>query len=208
VLDDALANFEGKVEASEFGIALFELFDDSQGVEIVIKVAAEAAEEIVEFVFAGMAEGRMANVVNEGEGLGELAVQAESDGCGARNLCDFERVRQAIAEMIGITNGEGLRLGFKAAEGAGMNDAIAIARVVGTIRMGRLGMTASAGIDGVHCPGSELRSQFDGRLRERGISAAHRPQRSARDQEAGGRVSISRSASSEIGVFGKSFLIC
>ena len=64
MLDDAFADLEGEVEAGEGEIALLELLDDVKRVEIVVEARAEWAEEIVEHVFAGVAERRMADVVN------------------------------------------------------------------------------------------------------------------------------------------------
>jgi len=93
VLDDALANLECKVQSGKFRIALLELLDDAQCVQIVVEVPAERAQELVQLLLAGMAEGRMPNVVNKSERFGEFSVQLKRAGNGARNLRDFERVR-------------------------------------------------------------------------------------------------------------------
>ena len=42
VLDDAFADFEGQVQAAEGGVALFEIFDDAQGVQVVVEEAVRA----------------------------------------------------------------------------------------------------------------------------------------------------------------------
>jgi hypothetical protein len=63
VLDDAFADGEGEIEASKSRIALLEPGDDAEGVEVVIKAQAVGAEGFIESLFAGVAEGRMANVV-------------------------------------------------------------------------------------------------------------------------------------------------
>ncbi len=69
----------------------------------------------------------MADVVDQGERLGEVLVQTECGGDGARNLRDFHGVRQAAAKVIGVTVSEDLRLAREAAKGTGMNDAGAVA---------------------------------------------------------------------------------
>src|SRR3984893_8550077 len=63
MLYDAFANFEGQVQAGEIEVALFEMFDDAQGVKGVIEAPAMSAHHFVEVVFASMAKWRMANVM-------------------------------------------------------------------------------------------------------------------------------------------------
>jgi len=89
VLDDAFADAEGEVESAECRVALFEAGDDAQGVEIVIEGQIVGAKGLVEGVFAGVAEGRMADVMDEREGLGEGRVEAQGAGHGAGDLSYF-----------------------------------------------------------------------------------------------------------------------
>src|SRR5580704_12092271 len=109
-----------------------------------------AAHNRIQRFFPGVAEGRMPDVVNERKRLDEVDVQAKLGGDSARNLRYLERVREAIAKMIGIAAGKNLSFGFKAAKGAGVNDAVAVALEIVAIRMGRLGKTASAGLFHAH----------------------------------------------------------
>ena len=62
---------------------------------------------------------------------------------------------EAVAEVVGVAAGEDLRLGFEAAEGAGVNDAVAVALEVVAVGMRRLGEAASAGVFDVHRVGGE-----------------------------------------------------
>src|SRR5258706_4996497 len=132
--------------------------------QIVIETAALRAHQIVELAFTGMAERRMANIVDESERFRKLGVQPQRGGDGAGNLCDFQRMRQAIAKMVGIARRENLRLGFKAAKSAGMNDAVAVTRVGTSVRMGRLGITPAAGLFRAHRPGSRSGNRKSTRL--------------------------------------------
>ena len=91
-----------------------------------------------------MAEWRMADIVNERERFGEIGIEIESAGNGARDLRNFQSVREAVAKMIGIARGENLRLGFQSAEGARVDDAVTIAGVVIAIRMRKFGIFAAA----------------------------------------------------------------
>src|ERR1019366_10068164 len=119
VLDDAFADFEGQVQAAEGGVALFEIFDDAESVEVVVEEESVLAHSSVESFFSGVAEGRVADVVDEREGFGEIDVEVEGSGDGAGDLRDFEGVGEAVAEVVGVTAGGELRLWFKKAGRAG-----------------------------------------------------------------------------------------
>ena len=84
-------------------------------------------EALVEGAFAGVAEGGVADVVDQGEGLGEVLVEAEGGGDGAGDLGDLDGVGEAAAEVVGGAAGEDLGLAGEAAEGAGLDDALAVA---------------------------------------------------------------------------------
>ncbi len=99
---------------------------------------------------AGVAEGRMADVVDQSQGLGEIDVEAQRSGDGAGDLRDFEGVGEAVAEVVGVAAGEDLRLGFQAAESAGVNDAVAVALEIVAVGMRGFGEAASAGVLDVH----------------------------------------------------------
>jgi hypothetical protein len=51
--------------------------------EVVVEAQQVDLEGAVESFFAGMAEGRMADVVDQGKGLGQFYVEAQSAGQGA-----------------------------------------------------------------------------------------------------------------------------
>ncbi len=109
----------------------------------------------VQGALAGMSEGRMADVMHQGEGFDEALVQMERGGDGARDLRDLDGVGEPGAEVIGEALGEDLRLVLQAAEGAGMNDAVAVALEVVTIRMRRLWIAASERGLNPHCVGGQ-----------------------------------------------------
>jgi hypothetical protein len=64
-------------------------------------------------------------------------------------------VGEPVAKVVGVAAGEDLRLGFEAAEGASMNDAIAIALKVVAVGMRGLRKAASAGAFDVHRVGGQ-----------------------------------------------------
>src|SRR6516165_3202724 len=80
------------------------------------------------------------------ESLDEIDIQAKLCGDGAGDLCDFDGVGEAVAEVIGVAASEDLSLVFEAAEGARVDDAVTVALKGVAVRVRRLGKTASAGL--------------------------------------------------------------
>jgi len=78
----------------------------------------------------------MPDVVYQGQRLDEFCVDMKGRGHGAGNLGDFERVRQSVAKMIGKTGAEDLGFCLETSKRAGVNDAVAVARVFAAIGMG------------------------------------------------------------------------
>jgi hypothetical protein len=64
-------------------------------------------------------------------------------------------MRQAVPEVIGISSGEDLGLGFKTAKGARVNDAVAVPLKIVAIGMLGFSEAASAGSFDVHRVGGE-----------------------------------------------------
>ena len=165
LLDDALADFEGEIEAAEGRVALFKIFHDAQGVQVVVEKKAVGAHGAVEGLFAGVAEGGMAEVMDQSEGFHQIDVEAELRGDGAGNLRNLEGVGEAVAEVVGIAPAEDLGLGFEAAEGAGVDDSVAVALKIVAVGVGRLGKAASAGVLRVHrVAGQHGESLAEGRV--------------------------------------------
>ena len=114
--------------------------------------AAAVGQRGAQRILAGMAERRMAEVVREAQGLGQILVEAERARDGAADLRDFEAVGQPDAEMIAVGRDEHLRLVAQAAERDRVDDPVAVALedVARPARAGiRLGMKAAAGCRGI-----------------------------------------------------------
>jgi len=77
VLDDAFADRERQVESAKGSIALFKPGDDAKSVEVVIEAQSVRLEGAVEGLFASVAEGRMADVMDQSQGFGKNGVEAE-----------------------------------------------------------------------------------------------------------------------------------
>ena len=146
VLGQAFKRFPAEVEAIEIRIGRLEVGEDPQRVRVMIEAAA-IGERRGQRVLAGMAERRMAEVVSEAQGFGQVFIKAQRPGDGAPDLRDLEAVRQPDPEMVAVGGDEDLRLVAKAAEGDRMDDAVAVALedVARAARARlRLGMKAAA----------------------------------------------------------------
>ena len=150
VFDDALANFEGEVQAAKGGVALFKIFDDAQRVQVVVKEKAMVAHGRVERLFSGVAEWGMAEVMHQRERFRQIYIKGECASDSAGDLRHFDSVGETVTEVVGITAGENLCFIFKAAKGAGVDDAVTVALIIVAIRMRRFREAASAGIFCMH----------------------------------------------------------
>ncbi len=135
MLVQALEDLEGEIEAGKFRVFRLDQLDDAKALVIVIE-AAVGAHEAVEFGFAGMAEGGVAEIVGEGDGLGEVLIEGEGPRDGAGDGGDLDGMGEPGAEVIAGAAEEDLGLVLEAAEGAGMDDAGAVALVLGADRGG------------------------------------------------------------------------
>src|SRR6202041_1359755 len=80
MLDDAFAGCQGQIQSAERGVTLFKPSDDAQRVQIVVESESESAQRLVECLLSGVAEGRMADVMDQGESFGQFRVQAKRSG--------------------------------------------------------------------------------------------------------------------------------
>ena len=125
VVEDAVAHLLGQVQA--LAVALQHV-DHPQRVDVVLEaVPAALAQRRVERVLAGVAEGRVAEVVAEPDRLGQVLVEAERAGDRAGDPAGLEGVGEAGAVVVAFGGDEDLRLVLEAAEGLGVDDPVAVA---------------------------------------------------------------------------------
>ena len=89
--------------------------------------AAEAGHLPLQLLLAGVAERRMAEVVGERDGLGEIGVEAHRRGERAGDLRHLQRVGQPGAVLVALVGDEHLGLLLQAPERRGVDDAVAVA---------------------------------------------------------------------------------
>ena len=143
VLDEALQRLPGEVQPVELGIAALQPGDDAQRLGVVVE-AAPLRHLLVQRILAGMAEGRVAEIVDQRDRLGEVLVAAQRPRQRAGDLRDLDRVGEPGAVVVALMRDEDLRLVLQAAEGGGMDDAVAVALERRAGRAFRLVLEAAA----------------------------------------------------------------
>ncbi len=136
---DTQANFVGQVEAVEFGVFDFKLFDDAEALSTATE-AAGILHELIECFFHCVTEGGVTEVSGEGDSLGQVFIQAEGAGKGAGKGGDFDGMGETSPDMIpGSVEGE---LGFvlEGAKGVTMDDAFPVALEFGSKIVGGFGV--------------------------------------------------------------------
>ncbi len=126
VFDKAFEGLPSEVEFVKRRIAALEAGHHCEGLRIVVEPAL-GGEATVERALAGVAKGGVTEVVTKRASLREILVEAERPREGARNLGDFEGVREPCAVMVAFVKHEDLCLVRKPAERGGMDDAVAVA---------------------------------------------------------------------------------
>jgi len=124
VLEDAVAHLPRQVEAA--AVALEALHDTKRVLVVAKPVEAARAQQLVERLLAGVAEGRMADVVADGDRLGEILVQAQCSPDPARDARSLERVREPRAEVVALGVDEYLCLVAQAAERLRVDDPVSV----------------------------------------------------------------------------------
>lgn len=148
MLDDPLKGLPGEVQSVESGIFVLKARQDPQGLGVVIKPAIRGHDRI-EGVFSGMAEGRMADIVGEGERFSEILVQPEGAGGRAGDLGDLKGMSEAGPVVIAFMGDEDLGLLLEATERVGVNDPVPVALKIGPGTTWGFGMEAPAGCVGI-----------------------------------------------------------
>ena len=126
MLDEPFQGLPSQIESIEGRVTAFELGDNAQRLCIMIE-AAVRSHQFVEHILAGVAKRRVAKIMRKRKRLGEIVVEAERAGKRARDLTDFERMREPGTEMVSLVRNEDLRLVGQPAERRAMEDAVAVA---------------------------------------------------------------------------------
>jgi len=128
---EALADFVGEVEAIKFGVFDLELFNDAEAL-VTPTEATGVLHELVEGVFDGMTEGGMTEISGEGDGLGEVFVEAEGTAEGTGEGGDLDGVGEAGTNVVAGAVEWDLGFVFEATKSGAVNDAFAVSLKFGT----------------------------------------------------------------------------
>src|SRR6266478_407811 len=112
--------------------------------QVVIEAFAKAPHQAVQFLFPGVPEGRMANVVSQCERFGQVFVDPDHAGDSPRNLRNFDGVSEAVAEVIRYSRREHLRLVLKPSKSPRVHDTVTIALKGIAIGMRQLRVAAAS----------------------------------------------------------------
>ncbi len=91
--------------------------------------APVVGHELVHHGLARVAEGGVAQVVGQGDGLGQVFVEPEDACDGAGYLGHLQGVGQSGPVVVALVVDEDLGLVLQAAEGGAVDDAVAVALV-------------------------------------------------------------------------------
>lgn len=142
---EAFADFPSEVESGEVGVFMFEEFDDAEALAVVFE-AAGVGHELVEGLLAFVAKGGVAKVVGEGDGFGEVFVEVEGLGEVSGDGGDFDGVGEACSEASAGAIEEDLGFVAELAEGAGVDDSVAVALVGGSPVFFGFGVASASGV--------------------------------------------------------------
>ena len=143
VFENTLTRLEREVQAVELGIALLELIDNPQALQVVLE-AAKRGHAIVERILPGMAKRRVAQVVRQRNRLHQVFIEPEGTGDRAPQLRHLQRVCQPRAKQVTFVVQKHLRFVHQPTKCGAMNDAVAVALVLAARGRRLLCITTSA----------------------------------------------------------------
>src|SRR5579885_3576188 len=154
VLDDPFPDLVREIQAPKPRVPYFDPVNRSKALRIVVE-AAVWPHQIVQYPFASMTEGRMAQVMSQCDGFGQIHVQAQDASHCACNLGGFKRMGQSSAIVIALMVYEHLGFVLQAAKGGRMYNSIPITLKGRPHRMSRFRKASAAAITRAHSIGSQ-----------------------------------------------------
>ena len=130
--DDAVAHLPRKVQPPPL---LFQHVHHPQALPVMGKAAGA---QLIQRALARMAEGGVPQVVPQGDGLGQVLVQAQGAGDSAGDLRHLQRVGQPGAVVVALRREKDLGLLLEPAERLAVDDAVPVPLVAGPHGVGRL----------------------------------------------------------------------
>ena len=143
MLENAFARLERQVQAVKLGVALLQVIDHTQALQVVLK-AAKVGHAGVERVLAGVAKRRVTQVVRQRDGFNQVFVEPQGAGDGSTELRHLQRMGEPGAKQVALVVQKDLGLIDQTPESRAVHNAIAVALVIGAGGRWRLGVAPPA----------------------------------------------------------------
>ena len=122
----------------------------------VVVEAAEGLHHFLQRFFAGVTEGRVAEIMGQSQGLAQVLIEMEAAAYRARYLRYLKGMGETGAKIIAFVIDEDLGLVLQAAEGGGVDDAIPVTLKARPRSAFRLGVEAAATFLGLAGIGGQI----------------------------------------------------
>ncbi len=141
MFNDAVSNFIGEIQA---GSVFLKNIDDPQALDIVVK---PTGVNLSQYCLTSVSKGCMAEVMPQGDGLGEVFVEPEGARDGAGDLGYLEDVREARPVVVALWGKKYLSLVFQAPERLTVDYPVSVTLVAGAYIAFFLSGLAASGCD-------------------------------------------------------------
>ncbi len=142
VLENAFARFKSKVQAIKLRVALFQLINHAQALQVVFE-AAMTGHAFIEGILPGVTERRMAQVMRQRNGFHQVFIEPQRTGHRAPQLRHLQRVRETCAKQVALVVEKYLGFVHQTPKRRAVHDAVAVTLELGARRCWRLWMTTA-----------------------------------------------------------------
>jgi iron-sulfur cluster assembly accessory protein len=125
VFHKSLQCFPCQVQAIKLGVTPLQMGNDAKGLGIVIKPAI-FRHQLVKGALACMTKGRVAQIMGQCQGFGEIFIHTENTRDGPGNLRHFKCVGEAGSKVVTLVIDKHLCFVFQPPKRRGMDDAVPV----------------------------------------------------------------------------------
>lgn len=118
--------FPGEIEPLPVRVGVFEYGDNPEALHVVIEPLPVLTHAGIEGFFTRMPKRWMPEIVPEGNGFAQVFIETEVSGEVSRDLCDLERVSEAVTIMVACIWSDDLHLALQSAKGTTVDYAVTV----------------------------------------------------------------------------------